>query len=126
MTVVLDPSAVLAWIHTESGEDVVDPVLPTAIMSTVNWSELAQKLRQHGVEPGLVMGRLQALGIVVEPFTVEDALSTAELWGSTGTAGLSLGDRACLALAKRLALPAVTADQAWATFELGPEVRLIR
>lgn len=95
-------------------------------MSSVNWSELAQKLQQHGVGPHQVSSRLQALGIVVEAFTPEDALNAAELWPSTRRFGLSLGDRACLALAQRLKLPVVTADQAWTRFEFGPGVRLIR
>ncbi|GAB3248979.1 PIN domain-containing protein [Arthrobacter pigmenti] len=126
MAAVLDTSAVLAWIHGESGEDVVDPLLSDAVMSSLNWSELALKLQQHGVEPRPVSVRLQALGIVVEAFTPRDALNAAELWPSTRRFGLSLGDRACLALAQRLELPVVTADQAWTGFEFVSEVRLIR
>lgn len=123
---VLDTSAVLAWIRREPGADMVEPMLATAVMSTANWSELAQKLLQHGADARQTIARLRALGMAVEAFTAEDALTAAELWPATRRLGLSLGDRACLALAKRLGLSAITADQAWTDLDLSLVVRSIR
>ena len=127
---VLDASAVLAWIRDEPGADTVTPLLADASISAVNWSEVAQRLAQYGASATLTAGRLRALGVRVEPFTAEDALAAAALWRATHTGGLSLGDRACLALAQRLSRPAVTADRAWASIEglteWGVTVRPIR
>lgn len=121
---VLDTSAVLAWLHDEPGADLVQPLLPTAIMSAANWSETWQKLYQHGVDADRATRRLRTLGVRVEPLTETDAVTAATLW--TRKAGLSLGDRCCLALGIRLDLPTVTADTAWADLDLGIPVRTIR
>lgn len=123
---VLDTSAVLAWIRDEPGGVVVDPYLPDAVMSSLNWSETAQKIAQHGADARQTMIRLHALGVQVEPFTAEDALIAAELWPVTRAAGLSLGDRGCLAVGRRLDLTVLTADKAWETLGLDVEVKLIR
>ncbi|MGH3439088.1 MAG: PIN domain-containing protein [Sciscionella sp.] len=123
---VLDTSAVLAWLREEPGADVVDCLLEEAIMGAANWSELAQKLLQHGADAHQTTARLATLGLTVEAFTAADALRAAELWPATRRAGLSLGDRACLALATRLELLAVIADQAWSTLELPATVQTIR
>ncbi|MGH3873309.1 MAG: type II toxin-antitoxin system VapC family toxin [Pseudonocardiaceae bacterium] len=125
-TSVLDSSAVLAWLRGEPGADVVQPLLPAAIMSAVNWSETWQKLRQHGVDADRAASRLRTLGVQVEPLSEADAVATADLWTRTRAAGLSLGDRCCLALGARLALPTVTADTAWAELDLDIPVRIIR
>jgi ribonuclease VapC len=124
--VVLDSSAVLAWLRAEPGADVVLPLLATSVMSAVNWSETWQKLDQHGVDAGKATQRLRALGVRVEPVTEADAVSAARLWSSTRATGLSLGDRCCLALGARLSLAAVTADSAWANLSVDVEIQLIR
>jgi PIN domain nuclease of toxin-antitoxin system len=64
--------------------------------------------------------------IVIEPFTLEDAVLCAKLRPMTKSAGLSLGDRCCLALARRLGAPALTSDAAWVKLDVGVAVRLIR
>jgi PIN domain nuclease of toxin-antitoxin system len=125
-TAVLDASAVLAWLRREPGSEVVTPLLGTGVMSAANWSETWQKLAQHGVDADRATRRLGTLGLRVEPLTAEDAVQAARLWPAGRTAGLSLGDRCCLALAHRLAAPAVTADAAWARLELGVPVEVIR
>jgi ribonuclease VapC len=125
-TSVLDSSAVLAWLRGEPGADVVQPLLPAAIMSAANWSETWQKLRQHGVDADRATSRLRTLGVRVEPLSEADAVTAADLWTRTRAAGLSLGDRCCLALGTRLALPTVTADTAWAGLDIGIPVRIIR
>lgn len=124
--VVLDASAVLAWLRDEPGAEVVGPQLAGAVMSAVNWSETWQKLDQHGVDAESATRRLRSLGLRVEPLTAPDAVAAARLWATTRKAGLSLGDRCCLALAQRLDLPAVTADAAWATLDLVLTVQVIR
>jgi PIN domain nuclease of toxin-antitoxin system len=127
---VLDASAILAWLRDEPGADTVTPLLAGAAVSAVNWSEVAQKLGQYGANTTVTAGRLRALGVRVEPFTAGDALAAAALWRATRTDGLSLADRACLALAQRLGIPAITADRAWSSTpgltELGVTVRVIR
>jgi ribonuclease VapC len=59
-------------------------------------------------------------------FTVDDATVPGRLWQATRDAGLSLADRACLALASRLGVPAVTADRAWSALDVGVEVIVVR
>lgn len=123
---VLDSSAVLAWLRDEPGADVVQPLLSAAVMSAANWSEIWQKLRQHGVDADRTTNRLRTLGVRVEPLTEADAVTAANLWARTRAAGLSLADRCCLALGARLDLPTVTADKAWAGLDIDIPVRLIR
>lgn len=126
MRAVLDTSALLAWLRDEPGADEVGPLLPDAIMSAANWSETQQKLLQHGVDADRVTSRLRTLGLGVEPLTEADAVTAANLWASTRAAGLSLGDRCCLALGARLELTTVTADTAWADLDIDITVQLIR
>jgi ribonuclease VapC len=122
--VVLDASAVLALLQEEQGADEVEGLLDGASMSCVNLSEVIQKAEQHGVETEGLEYDLEALGIEFRDFDVSMARPTAELW-STGR-GLSLGDRACLALAKGTDATAITADGRWIIDGLDVDVRVIR
>lgn len=120
---VLDASALLAVVHEEEGGSFVETVLGRSAISSVNWSEVVQK----ALARGLNLARrhdLLSIGLTVVPFDRESAERTAEIWSRASH--LSLADRACLALAARLGVPAVTADRAWATLDLAVEVRLIR
>ena len=126
MTVVLDASALLAFLYGEPGADVVDAALDAASVSAVNWSETLAKILARGGSADRFGGQLLALGLMVEPFTAEDARAAAGLYPLTSRIGLSLGDRACLALATRLHAPALTANSAWAELDAGVEVRLLR
>jgi PIN domain nuclease of toxin-antitoxin system len=123
---VLDASALLAWLGDEPGVAAVDEVLSESYMSAVTWSETAQKLARDGDDPQVTLRRVEVLGVEVVPFGTADALAAAALWETTRPAGLSLGDRACLALARDRELTALTADTAWVTVETGAAVRLIR
>jgi ribonuclease VapC len=123
---VLDSSAVLAFLRREPGADLVEDRLATAAISAANWSETAQKLRQHGADVDRATRRLVALGVRVEPLTAQDALVAAGFWPDTRKHGLSLGDRCCLALTQRLGMPALTADVAWGQLSLTVTVQLIR
>jgi len=125
--VVLDASALLVYLQRERGHLLVEPVLEASVMSAVNLSEVLQKSAAAGVSAAGLQADLQAVGLRVHAFDAEDAACAADLWASTRKLGLSLGDRACLALAKRLHLPAYTADRAWAAVQVpGVVVRTVR
>ncbi len=124
--VVLDASAVLAVLNGEPGGGEVWRHLPGAHLSAVNAAEVASKLVDGGTGPEEAGRALERLGARVVPFEVADVVPAARLRTASGSAALSLGDRACLALAFRLGLPALTADRVWAELDTGVEVRLIR
>lgn len=123
---VLDASALIALLWDEPGAQAVERLLGRAVMSVVNWAEVLQRFRAHGVETTGKRESVEALGVQMVSFTPEDAEAAAELWEPTRAAGLSLADRACLALARRLDLPAHTADRDWRKVGVGVEVVLIR
>jgi ribonuclease VapC len=129
---VLDASALLAYLGNESGADVVaDAIAGGATFSTVNLGEALSTLAARGSDPADVASDLTDRGlldgaIAVEPFTTTDAIEVALLRPLTHSAGLSLADRACLALARRLSTPVLTADQAWTGLTLDVDVRPIR
>ncbi|MHB8621134.1 MAG: type II toxin-antitoxin system VapC family toxin [Chloroflexota bacterium] len=122
---MLDSSGALAYLQDEPGGDEVLEILGQSVISAVNWSEILQKSAARGVDPAAVISHLLGMGLTVVPFGAADAETAAGLWTATRAAGLSLGDRACLALAQRLAIPAVTADRAWARLDAFA-VRVIR
>lgn len=124
---VLDASALLVLLHGEPGQEIVESAVSVSSISSVNWAEVLQKIIvQSSRNPRDVGNDLEYLGLNIVPFTAEDAETVAELWAMDQRNGLSLGDGACLSLAKRLGLPALTADRSWATLNLGINVRLIR
>ncbi|MGA1263089.1 MAG: type II toxin-antitoxin system VapC family toxin [Prochlorothrix sp.] len=111
--VVLDASALLAFLLDEAGATVVDEQLSEAVISTVNWAEVLQRLQRHGADTKGVQEDLQALGLDFIPFEIDNAAFTASLWEKGRKQGLSLGDRACLALGVRLNCFVLTADRVW-------------
>jgi len=124
---VLDASALLAVLQREAGADRVLPVLEGALMSSVNWSEVVQKAAARGVAVGPRMRRdVEAIGVTIVPFQPDDAESAARVWESAPRAGLSLGDRACLALARDRGAVALTTDRAWAALALDVDVVVVR
>ncbi|MDR2320494.1 type II toxin-antitoxin system VapC family toxin [Microbacterium sp. NPDC089698] len=108
---VLDASAVLAFLQGESGADRVEAELDGGVIGAANWSEVAQKVHASGGDWGVARTLLLSYDLRVEPVGVADAEGAAVRW-QRGS-GLSLGDRLCLALADRLGAPALTADRAW-------------
>jgi ribonuclease VapC len=110
---VLDSSAVLAVILEEPGAERVVAYLPGAKLSAVNLGEVVAKLRDLGMPEHTVAAVLDGLQIDIRPHSRDDALGAGFLRPATRAAGLSLGDRACLALAAALGLPAITADRSW-------------
>lgn len=128
MTVVLDSSAVLALAFAEPGADQVAAVLDGAAISAVNESEVLAALIRSGATINQAKAVVAMLALAAIPFDSALAAAAAELFPKTRHAGLSLGDRCCLALAAHLGRPAVTADRGWrrVLHDVPAEVRLIR
>ncbi len=124
--VVLDASAMLAFLNGEPGGEVVDGYRGAALASAVNIAEVGARLSDLGASPAEVRRAVGLMAVEVVAFDAEQAYAAAGIRSATRGRGLSLGDRACLQLAARRGLPAVTADQAWAELDVGAEVQLIR
>lgn len=125
--VVIDSSAYLALLWKEKGFEVVQEYSGNFVMSSVNAAEVFTKMLEKGpVDGARAQIALLAMTMEIVPFDVQHALDCAELRAATRISGLSLGDRACLGLAKLRNAIAVTADQAWSTLDLGIEIKLIR
>lgn len=123
---VLDASALLALLNGEPGQEVVAPLVPGALVGSVNLAEVVGKLAERGMPEAEIREALDGLALEVYPVDEELAYATGALRPATREQGLSLGDRACLALAAMIELPAYTADRVWAEVDLDIEVRLIR
>jgi PIN domain nuclease of toxin-antitoxin system len=123
---VLDASALLAFLQNGPGADKVEAVLTRSCVSAVNLAETLSKLVQYGKPLEAVINQIDRLRLPVFPFDSGDAKIVASLWPPTCALGLSLGDRACLALGLRLGLPVLTAERAWATLKVGVDVGVIR
>ena len=124
--VVLDASALLALLNGEDGAQMVARELSVSAISAVNYSEVVGKLAKAGMPEREIRDDLEGLHVEVVPFDSEQAFEAGFLRPATKALGLSLGDRACLSLARRLGLTALTADSTWDQLSLGIEIRLIR
>jgi PIN domain nuclease of toxin-antitoxin system len=124
VTTVVDASVVLAWLQDEPGSDEAEPMLIEGLIGAANWSEVIQKARQHGAPGGVVARLLASFGLTVVEVTRGDAEIAAELWHQKMP--LSLADRLCLALGRRMRLPVATADTAWTAVQDGPDILVIR
>lgn len=123
--VVLDASALLALLNDEAGAAEVAATFPGALIGCVNLSEVVAKLNEKGMPEAEIRSALHGLGLEVASFDEELAYATGALRSSTRTLGLSLGDRACLALGVRTGLPVLTTESGWS--DAAPvEVRVIR
>jgi PIN domain nuclease of toxin-antitoxin system len=129
MPFVLDTSAVLAILFREPGQDMVRTALREgSAISAVNLAEAITRLVRDGMAAEHAAAALSALPIELHDLGAELATATGALFAQTRPFGLSLGDRACLALARQEKLPALTGDRAWLQVAslVGVEVRLIR
>ena len=122
---ILDASALLALLQQEPGrERVAGAIADGAIISAVNLSEVVAKLADSGTPEAGIRAKIDALRLDVAPFNGVDAFAAGLLRPATRAAGLSLGDRACIALGRRSGLPVLTADIAWTSLDLGPGVEI--
>jgi len=123
---VLDASALLAALHGEPDVDQWSDAIADSVISAVNLSEVVSKLVDAGLQEGDIRGAVEPLGLTVVPFDDVQAWTAGFLRTLTRATGLSLGDRACLALGRSMKLPVLTADQAWKSLRVGVQVRLVR
>ena len=128
---VLDASALLALMQSEPGSEVVDTLLEDheCVASSVNIAEVGSKLVDKGLAPDQLRRVLSQIDVQAIDFDAEQATACAALRAATRDLGLSLGDRACLALARGMQATAVTADRAWADLDqaaLGVQLRMVR
>lgn len=122
----------MAVLHGEAGASVVvEAIGDGAAISVVNWAEVLSKLAEAGKDPEAAAAELRRAegsrrALTIEPLTAADCVTLARLRPITRPQGLSLADRACLALAERLRVPALTADRKWLDADVSVEVQLIR
>ena len=126
-SIVLDASALLAVLNREPGSDKLTPeLLNVAVSSTVNLAEVQSKLVGRGLTPDKAWEVTVSPIREVIPFTAEHAQIAGSLITHTRALGLSLGDRACLALGLALRSAVYTADKSWKSLRLGIRIHIIR
>jgi PIN domain nuclease of toxin-antitoxin system len=131
MMLLLDASAILAYLHDEPGADQVAQALTSSIdcqATAANHAEAIAKCLDRGVAAEDVVPMLAELGYRVIGLTAEDGAVAGRMRAFTRPQGLSLGDRLCLAAAQRLDCPVLTADRTWLELAqaLGLDIRCIR
>ena len=124
--IVLDSSAMLAVIYAEPGADHVASLMRGALLSTVNLVEVQTKLIFRGSDPDFAWRGIRRFECEICVFDEVQARVAAEMIGKTKHLGLSLGDRACLALAIQRNAAVYTTDKAWSGLNLGIEIQAIR
>jgi ribonuclease VapC len=124
--IVLDASAVIAVVKLEPGSDVVADVIDRSVLSAVNFSEVLTSLGNQGMPLPRVIEAIRLLRLEIVPYDAQQAMLTSSFRQPTKQHGLSLGDRACLALGRLLSFPVMTGDAVWAKVDVGVDVRLIR
>ncbi|MBI5131184.1 MAG: type II toxin-antitoxin system VapC family toxin [Rhodopseudomonas palustris] len=124
--VVYDASAVLAVLLKESGHQALQDVDVLVLLSAVNLAEVRSRLWDKGLSGGALDEMLARIEMSIVAFDAEQARLAAELRPATRAFGLSLGDRACLALGVLKNAAVYTADRVWAELKLPIEVRVIR
>lgn len=129
---VFDASAVIAFVQEESGFRRARAVIERgALISTVNWTEVLADLAERGGPTAISARRVKAIvaaagSLTLVPFDEDQALEAARLRMLTTSLGLSLADRACLALGRLRRLPVVTTDRAWRSLHISVRIDVIR
>ena len=129
MSLVLDASAVLAWLKSEVGAERVERAFDTqeAIISNVNLAEVLSRVAHTGQDVNEVKELLKEVGLEFAPFTLPQAITCGELRPLTVHYGLSLGDRACLALGIEMQTKVLTADRQWGNINVqGVQIEFLR
>jgi ribonuclease VapC len=125
--VVLDASALLAILNQEPGAETLTPeLLSGAVISTVNLAEVHGKLVGRGLSPDDAWEAALAPIREAVLFTAGHARLVGDLVAQSRPLGLSLGDRACLALGLALKAPVYTADKSWKKLKAGAHIHIIR
>lgn len=124
--IVVDSSAVIALIREERGADVLRPYVGSMVISAINFCETITVLQRLAGPDVMVTHPLSFLVSEVVAFEAQAAVEAANLHFYTKPYGLSLGDRACIALGIKRKLPIFTADKIWAELKLDADIRLIR
>jgi ribonuclease VapC len=124
--VVLDSSAILAVIFQEPGSEKVSDLLDGGLLSSVNLAEVGTILTLRGTPPDVIGGRVSELGCEICLFDEELAHAAGALVARTRARGLSLGDRACLALALERKATVYTTDREWTLLGLDLKIEVIR
>jgi len=124
--IVLDASALLAFLFRETGHEQVREALSDACISTVNLSETLGRFARDGRDPEFLAAGISKSGIEIVDFTEAQALTCALFRPRTRKLGLSLGDRACVALAVERGIPVMTADRVWLDLRPQVDVQVIR
>jgi PIN domain nuclease of toxin-antitoxin system len=123
---VLDASAILAVYFGEPGAEIVERIMFRSLVSSVNYTEVVSKSLDRGRPLDNVIVSIAQMGLAIVSHDQPLALRAGTLRPATRRLGLSIGDRACLALAERERLPAYTTDRTWTKLGLAVDVRLIR
>lgn len=126
MSTVFDSSALLAVVFRERGAEAAAGALNGAMISAVNAAEVVSRLVDSGTGAADARAVLLAFGLTIQPFDAALAIDAGLLRAATRALGLSLGDRACMALARRERARVITADRSWARLDIGVEIALIR
>jgi len=126
VSAVFDASALLAVMLGEPGSEIVLAEMRRGLVSTVNVVEVIQRMADHGIDSKETLKQLSRLEIEIVPFDLDQAAVVASLRPATRHKGVSLADRACLALATDRALPVFTTDRIWTELALPLDIRLIR
>ncbi|MCO5192856.1 MAG: type II toxin-antitoxin system VapC family toxin [Anaerolineae bacterium] len=124
--IALDASALLAFLFRESGHEIVAQHIGDSVLSTVNLSEVLARFVRDGHSAEAVLHKIQRTSIKIVPFSPQQALLAANITPATRPWGLSMADRACLALAMERQIPALSADRTWQDAQLTVDVILIR
>lgn len=123
---VLDSSAVICLIDEEPGAEIVDRLLSKSLISAVNVAEVVSKLQERGGSDKMIDDTLAEFEFETIDFDLDQAKRSGKLRNITRFKGLSLGDRACLALAASRNAIAVTTDKAWKDFDNIARIMLVR
>lgn len=125
---VLDASALLCLINGEPGAEKVHKALKHSSISVVNVSEVIAKRIDFGDSPDALIQDIADLELTIIDMDFSQAALAGRMRAQTRAIGLSLGDRACLALAKTLGAIALSSDRAWLAIaaEVGVSVELVR
>jgi len=123
--IALDASALLALIQSEPGAERLADVLDRAVISAINLAEVVGRLAERGLPGAAIRQRIEQLDVRVVAVDEDLAYAAGLLRPATRWLGLSLGDRVCVALARRLGVTALTADRAWARLAVGVSVELL-